>query len=449
MKEDDKDIQARARKAVATKERISDTDSAGWVMRMGEIVWVWLARDPGSVAGKSRKSVPAGTWAVGIVIGRPRFTVPLLRKSAASLEDGSVPRNVTDDRPIPSELLEDDLKKYKVQLCSGTRRAGAILLDLPQRFLKPWLSRPQAVMNVSPGEHPSVPAARGVAVNFSLFDAILNKTVTSKDGKKTTTDYNGIFVGAEKVWVNDPIRLRTFDPKLPAYAEDVMVTERIYTLSTPSPTSPGKVVTKVIFRGRVYTAYPSHGTFPITPERFANMHPRMRRQNGSDYIIQWHTREKLRQEVSITHVLGRWYEPIALQEWTKSPGTIYGSDNPSTISKVNLKKWATNRAEALGCDSLNGVDLIDRGTSKIRPATLVNKSADAMDLDETEDEEPPANRNAATTVTEDESMSDDDGSEQEAGDPMETEQGAAADDDDDDDDDDDGGVIPFKGKYRY
>ena len=228
-----------------------------------------------------------------------------------------------------------------------------------------------------------------------------------------------------------------------------MVPERIYTLSTPSPISPGKVATKVIFKGRVYTAYPSHDTFPITPARFALMHPRMRRQNGTECTIQWHTRGKLRFEVNITSVLGRWYEPVALRWWNDSKDTIYGSDNPPTISNVDLKKWANNRAEALGCDSLNGVDMIDRGTSRIRPAILVTKSADAMDLDEKEDEEPPENRNAATTVTEDESMSDESGSEQGTGDPMETEQEAGAGGAEDDDDDDDSGVIPFKGKYRY
>ena len=140
---------------------------------------MWLASNPGP-AGKDRKGVSAGAW---IVIGRPRFTVPL-----GKLDTSSVPG---DDRPKPLELLEDDPKNYKVQLCSGTRRAGAIIDGLPQRFLKPWLSRPQAA-NPPPNsaEHPPIPAAREVAVNFSLFDAIPDKTVPPKTERRqrpTTT----------------------------------------------------------------------------------------------------------------------------------------------------------------------------------------------------------------------------------------------------------------------
>jgi hypothetical protein len=197
-------------------------------------------------------------------------------------------------------------------------------------------------------------------------------TTTPTGATKKITNYNGVFLGAEKLWVNEPLRLKPRNTELPSYIEDVMIPSRIYTSSTPSNISAAKVTTAVIFSGIVLTPYIDKTTTEITPELFSTIHPRMRREDGSTNIIKWYTRATNKQEVSITLILGRWYEPQAIQDWTNNLGGVYGrEENRLVMRTVELKRWADSRAEALGCESLNGVDLIDRKAVKTRPAVLV------------------------------------------------------------------------------
>lgn len=390
----------QARRVVAVEERQKEQETAGWVLRKGEVIWVWLSDNPEAEEKDDDALVDGdgGLWVAGIVAERPSFTPPFqkVRKTTGnSFADIDM-----DDTP-PTWQQEGGTmpeKTYIIQLCSEPPNPGQILKDVPQHHVKPWLSRQECMRPPASYsgkvEHPSIPNARRVAETFSLFDRVPDTTTIPDSGTNSpkTTNFQGAFIGAEKIYIHEPVRISSANED---ESEDVLVVDKIYTSTTISGTTSSndgkkKTLTTTLFQGNVYTAYPSTTCTPLTTQQFAELPFRMKQGSGTGEVIKWFIRNTPdeRGECSLKMILGRWYEPQAVNEWIGSTGFSGGqpSSREEAMCQKDVKRWVKNRADALGLASVNGIDLKSEGEVKIRPGRLTfptksKPEGDAMDVD--------------------------------------------------------------------
>lgn len=389
---------------MALEERQKEQETAGWVLRKGEVVWAWLSDNPEAEEANDDALIDGdgGLWVAAIVAERPSFTPPYqkVRKATANsfadIDMGDTPPTWQQEGGnVPG-------KTYTIQLCSEPPRPGQILRGVPQHHVKPWLSRPECAQ-APPSysgkiEHPSIPQARRVAETFSLFDRTPDSTnPVPSPGAPKLTNFQGVFLGAEKIYLHEPIRIASANDD---GSEDVLVVDKIYTCTTISQSASSsndgkkKTLTTTQFRGNVYTAYPSTTCTPLTSQQFTELPFRMRRGNGTGEIIKWFIRNTPdeRGECSLKIILGRWYEPQAVDEWIGSTGWFGGqpSSSEKSMCQKDVKRWVKNRVDALGIVSVNGVDLKSEGEVKIQPGRLTGPPGskpddvvvDAMDVDE-------------------------------------------------------------------
>ncbi|RPB04345.1 hypothetical protein L873DRAFT_1666471 [Choiromyces venosus 120613-1] len=389
----------RVKMVVAQEEKIAEQDCGGWVIRKGEIGWVWLPDNhERSYEGMDWKNLvdgQDGSWAAGIVVERPGYTpfltppnvIAKTREPEAEHDLMSTFVNVEKDIVPPWATDKDS---YTLQLCAQKGKNGEVIKDVKQWFVRPWLSRPECAVNfkAKKGEHPSVAPGREAASTFSVFDKVPDSvhyvTEVGETDKCKVASYNGIYLGAEKIWIDEPIRIKCFtEGSKVDGAEDMMVVKSIQTYTSPSKVSAGKSTTRIVFGGPIFTAFPRKGTQAVLDEASLQLPPRMRRSCGGDWIIKWHipdgTNEKSR--VVLKDVLGRYYEPQAIQVWSGRHDLHYGEDPTLKILPVDLRGWAKSRLEAFGCTILNGLDLSaididDKMESKIGPARLYTQEVE-------------------------------------------------------------------------
>lgn len=393
---------------VALEERQKEQETAGWVLRKGEVVWVWLSDNPEAEEARDDALVDGdgGLWLAGVVAERPSFTPPYQKvqkatgNAFADIDMGDTPPTWQQEGGNVPE------KTYIVQLCSDPPKLGQILKGVPQHHVKPWLSRRECAQEPPSYsgkiEHPSISRARRVAETFSLFDRVSrlsdppSASDTNPDAPKTI-NFQGVFVGAEKIYIHEPVRISSANED---EIEDVLVVDKIYTCTTTSESASSgsdgkkKTLTTTQFRGNVYTAYPSTTCTPLSSHQFTELPFRMRRGSGTGEIIKWFIRNvpEERGECSLKMILGRWYEPQAVNEWIGSTGFSGGlpSSKETAMCQKDVKRWVKNRAEALGLVSVNGIDLRSEGEVKIQPGKLTSPlksnpadaAAEAMDIDE-------------------------------------------------------------------
>ena len=378
---------------ISQEEKVAEQDCGGWVIRKGEIGWVWVPDNQDmSYEGIDWKNLvdgQGGAWAAGIIVERPGYTPFLMppnviTKPKEQETDQDLMKtfvNVEKDI-VPPWATEKD--SYAIQLCAEKGKNGEVISDIKQWFVRPWLSRPECAVDheATTGEHPSVAPGRETASTFSVFDKIPDSVhLVSEKGeteKCKVASYNGIYLGAEKIWIDEPIRIKCFtEGSTVDGAEDMMVVKSIQTYTSPSKISAGKSTTRIVFGGPIFTAFPREGTEPVQDEASLQLPPRMRRSCGGDWTIKWYipggTSEKSR--VVLKKVLGRYYEPQAIQVWTGRQDLLYGEDPTLKISSVDIRGWANSRLEAFGCTILNGLDLSaidieDKMESKVGPARL-------------------------------------------------------------------------------
>ncbi|KAH0606570.1 uncharacterized protein H6S33_003404 [Morchella sextelata] len=326
-----KDKTCRSRRTVAVEERQKEQETAGWVMRKGEIVWVWVSDNPEAEQDENDPLIDhdGGIWMAGIVAERPNYSPPLESNKTAG--GRGLFSDIEMDDTSPWQEVGDGC--YTIQLCSDTE-PGQILENIKQRHVRPWLARLQCSEVRNRTEHPTIPIARKMAETFCLFDR------QSED-----VAFQGAFIGAEKIFLNEPVRISNQAD----HFEDVLVVEKVF-----------KDENLFMLKGIQYTAYPSKECTAITFEEFANLPFRMRRGSGSGEVVKWFRRNALgeRTECSVGSVLGRWYEPQAVHAWTGSTGFSGGNRAPGKgLQRTVLARIVKNRKEGLGLHSLNGVDL--------------------------------------------------------------------------------------------
>lgn len=392
---------------VALEERQKEQETAGWVLRKGEVVWLWRSDNPEAEEASDDALIDGdgGLWLAGIVAERPSFTPPYQKVRKAT---GNAFADIDMDDTPPTWQQEGGNmpeKTYIIQLCSDPPKLGQILKGVPQHHVKPWLSRQECTKVPASYsgkiEHPSIPRARRVAETFSLFDRVLepsdppSASDPSPDVPKIA-NFQGVFLGAEKIYIHEPVRISSANED---EIEDVLVVDKIYTCTTTSESTSNsdgkkKTLTTTQFRGNVYTAYPSTTCTPLSSHQFTELPFRMRRGSGTGEIIKWFIRNvpEERGECSLKMILGRWYEPQAVNEWIGSTGFSGGlpSSKETAMCQKDVKRWVKNRADALGLVSVNGIDLKSEGEVKIQPGKLtsplelkpVDATVEAMDIDE-------------------------------------------------------------------
>lgn len=382
-------------KVVALEERQKEQETSGWVFRKGEVVWVWLSDNPEAEEGGDDALVDGdgGLWVAGIVAERPSFTPPYRKVRKTT---GNAFADIDMDDTPPTWQQEGGSVRgntYIVQLCSDPQKPGQVMQGVPQHHVKPWLSRRECAQPPSSYsgkvEHPSIPQARRVAETFSLFDRVAD-TIPAPDPAIKLANFQGAFIGAEKIYIYEPVRIASADDD---EAEDVLVVDKIYTSTTPSETTSNgdgrkRTTTITLFQGNVYTAYPSPTCRPLTPQQFAELPFRMKRSDGAR-IIKWFIRNlpDERGECSLKMILGRWYEPEAVNEWIGSTGFSAGhpSAKEHALCQKDVKRWVKNRADALALVSLNSIDLKSQGVVKLKPGRLdppnFKANDDSMDID--------------------------------------------------------------------
>jgi hypothetical protein len=338
---------------------VSEQESPGWMLRKGEIVWMWTGK--AEALDNMVDIIESPEWAAGIVCEKPSEMPAFHPKHQ-------------------QQGVADKTQTYVIELCQEGK-PGKRYEGVQQHFLMPWLARKEFIQAPDAGsrrkEHPSLAHAREVVETCSPFD----RASLTVDDLPEAVFYNGLFLGAEKIFVGEPIRVIS-----PDRGEDVLVPTHIYVVPVGENTD-------VLFTGDLYTIRNFAGRKEITPEQFVKLPFRMRFTWGNQTggIPKWArvNNPDERATFSVLDVLGRWYEYHAIQEWRKH------DLEESTLGVVELDRRVADRAEALGWSVFNGIDL-DLGLDDRKPFKSVLATNDTPATPSTPE---PATPSAATRKT--------------------------------------------------
>lgn len=232
--------------------------------------------------------------------------------------------------------ISNDCPRYLIQPLSNPFQPQAPIIKDDETTLRPWLawSVPDTTIpeikdfkydrvhwdKVVRGEYDggrhrdyvvdgSILSAKVLDSSYSLFDR--NEVALGGAGE---VYYNGMFLGAEKIWVGEPVRL-----KVPAPPNDV---PDIVVLIIQKMIEPTNHPDKVIFIGDVYkfvempTPYNSRDQWP-TPDLPARMVADLRFRNEvadnakRPFWYEWRLLEPAARK-TLADIKGRWYETRTL-----------------------------------------------------------------------------------------------------------------------------------------
>lgn len=235
---------------------------------------------------------------------------------------------------ISKRQLQDDKPRYLLQPLSNPFQHQQWQIKDDEASIRPWLawSVPSttvpAIQNLTYDQVPwervlrgeldggqsrdyvvdgSILAAKVIDSSYSLYDRIDNALAGPGE-----VHYRGMFLGAEKVWVGEPIRLRGTDSK------DIIVLIIHKLIELTAPTG----ATQLTFIGDVYkwvempTPYRNRADWP-TPDLPARMVTDLRFRNEvadqakTGLYYEWRLLEPAARR-GVTDVKGRWYETRTL-----------------------------------------------------------------------------------------------------------------------------------------
>ena len=187
----------------------------------------------------------------------------------------------------------------------------------------------------------SIFAARMIDDSFTLMEPLSNNTTTT--GERS---YNAMYLGGEKIWVGEPIRLRINQ------GHDVMVVQQLFEKLKPGSTNINLATLHVV--GDVFRYVTVPATHPAA-EPFPSMaHLPIRMREDLEFrnritIPKKHTASywKLIQpqaRLSISDVKGRWYESSVLLPILRPPQEYQGEVARGEISDVGA--WINGRSDA-------------------------------------------------------------------------------------------------------
>jgi hypothetical protein len=218
----------------------------------------------------------------------------------------------------------------------------------------------------------SILAAKSIDSSYTLLQP--NKTVDA-DQNFTETYYEGLYLGAEKMWVGDPLRLH------PGSGTDILVLHFIVERRAKSPRA--NVPTSVYLVGDVYQLLQiSHSNpnlpTPASPSNNPQLPPRLTedltfrnaRSIPTLYTVSYWKLTMTNSRAELNDIKGRWYEaslilPILQQAvfedsarkgeireatlWMNSRGDCINSNRPPNLSKLPRENNPrSTRVEAFG-----------------------------------------------------------------------------------------------------
>ena len=241
---------------------------------------------------------------------------------------------------------------YRIQPLSHPFQHPNVLV-LAQHELRPWLAwspPPTTCPQLRPGAHNnyqvyryesidwtnylqgaygagdpevdgSILAAKQAESTYTPFDAISqNPIANTPQPQGIETHWNGMFIGAEKVWVGDALRLRTGH-----FPTDIMVLHDI--VEQPRPGSNGSYTSstsRIQLVGDTYTISVVELQPHLVPKDTLHLPPRVREdlnfknaltKNKPDpthrYTSYWRLTQKS-VKLSLDDIKGRWYESALL-----------------------------------------------------------------------------------------------------------------------------------------
>ncbi|GAB7343087.1 hypothetical protein MBLNU457_1168t1 [Dothideomycetes sp. NU457] len=169
----------------------------------------------------------------------------------------------------------------------------------------------------------SILAAKATDSTYTTFDLI-----SRRESQPGTTElhWNGIYLGAEKIWIGDVVRIRP--------AMDLLIVRDIVERSKTSPSNQQVLEHSVLIIGDVYTISIQHNTNPSQPfpagtdlsalpnRLFEDLQHRNKRTSATKGTISVPRLTRATAQLSTRDIKGRWYEATLLhpvlnpQGWT-------------------------------------------------------------------------------------------------------------------------------------
>jgi hypothetical protein len=307
-----------------------DSLSNKFMSRQGEVVWYYRPK--------------TGAWGLGVVIRR-WLDKNVVGGKAYYVQPLSHPHDA-----LPPELVttENEMKPWLAW--SAPTYTYAYLQQNAHLTYEQvdW----QSLMSERygpgvAGVDASIMAAKAIDTTYTLFECL--KKVPN--GAVQDAHYNGLFLGAEKIWRGDPVRLRI------GRDTDVMVITDI--VERTSQHAGGQAASAILVAGDIY----SYATVPVTnpaqipepPQHNTNIPVRMREDMAwRNRLLVPHARTfaywKLASpgaRFDISEIKGRWYETALVFEepFTKSVTNNEGGNGV----------WMNSRGDATGVGRVTGV----------------------------------------------------------------------------------------------
>lgn len=203
----------------------------------------------------------------------------------------------------------------------------------------------------------SILAAKAIDTTFTPFELLKTTINTGMEERR----WNGVYLGAEKIWRGEPVRLRI------GSGNDLMVITDIIERAVPGPppnqTNSAHPLSKILVLGDIYTyatlPVPDPNSLPQVPSS-SNIPIRMRED------MRWRNRALVpatrtlaywkliatSQKLEISEIKGRWYESSVLfvDFFTKAVKNNEGGNGV----------WMNSRGDATGLGKAAGVLQPDR-----------------------------------------------------------------------------------------
>ena len=238
----------------------------------------------------------------------------------------------------------------------------------------------------------SILAAKAIDTTYTLFEPLK----TSKDDKgNELRQYNGMYLGAEKIWKGEAVRLR-----ISATGTDLMVVtdiiEQIY--ANPPPNQPKS---KVIAVGDIYSYAtldaPDANLPPKPPQQNANIPSRMvhdmvwrnRMLVPITRTAAWWKLIQPSYKIDIDDIKGRWYETSLIFQdpfakavkngeggngiWMNSRGDATGKGKGASVAQ-------SDRIGAFGASVPKGTRIVEGLEPPSQPIGQQQQSHDGMDM---------------------------------------------------------------------
>ncbi|RYN39041.1 hypothetical protein AA0112_g4017 [Alternaria arborescens] len=238
----------------------------------------------------------------------------------------------------------------------------------------------------------SILAAKAIDTTYTLFEPLK----TSKDDKgNELRQYNGMYLGAEKIWKGEAVRLR-----IGATGTDLMVVtdiiEQVY--ANPPPNQPKS---KVIAVGDIYSYAtldaPDANLPPKPPQQNANIPSRMvhdmvwrnRMLVPITRTAAWWKLIQPSYKIDIDDIKGRWYETSLIFQdpfakavkngeggngiWMNSRGDATGKGKGASVAQ-------SDRIGAFGASVPKGTRIVEGLEPPSQPIGQQQQSHDGMDM---------------------------------------------------------------------